>query len=205
MTENKLNVYRALQTMRVALQKKDIKKSGYNDYGKFAYFELSDFLPAINELALENNIVCLYRLEDKDAVLRVADIDDNENGIDFRIPIAEVSTKGANAIQIVGSLTTYTRRYLYMIAFEIAENDDYDRSQRTVDEDERKEQIKKSMVDKNNVEALRRMLERTSYDESVLLKHYKINDLYKLTFEQWQSAMSQLENRADKVSEGGHV
>lgn len=49
-----VNVLRALQEIRVALIEADIKKSGHNDYSNYDYFELSDFLPVIQKLALEH-------------------------------------------------------------------------------------------------------------------------------------------------------
>ena len=36
--------------IRVALQKKNLKKSGRNKFAGFDYFELADFLPTLNEL-----------------------------------------------------------------------------------------------------------------------------------------------------------
>ena len=73
------------------------------------------------------------------------------------IPIAELTLKGANAIQNVGGLTTYTRRYLYMIAFEIAENDEFDPNQQVPDkvqEEEKKKEINKKTISEKDVNAL---------------------------------------------------
>lgn len=201
----KVNVYRALQSMRVALQEKDIKKSGHNDYAKYDYFELSDFLPEINKLALENNIVCIYEITDKDAILHIADMEDFENRIDFRIPLAEVSTKGANAIQLVGSLTTYTRRYLYMIAFEIAENDEFDLTQPAPEEDaKKKKQIKKQIISEKDVNALCNAIEKTRVAPEAVLDKYGVNTYNELTFEQFMDAMNILNNIIAKQEAKGN-
>ena len=205
-----LNVYRALQIMRVALQEKDIKKSGHNDYGKYDYFELSDFLPEINKLALENNIVCIYELvADKEAILHIADMDNYENRIDFKIPIAELSLKGANAIQNVGGLTTYTRRYLYMIAFEIAENDEFDPTQQntaeqdtnTADEpknQEKERKIQQKTISDKDVNALCSLIEKKGVSDESVLDRYRVNTFDELTFEQFNAAMKILSNMKDK-------
>lgn len=194
-----VNVYRALQSMRVALQEKDIKKSGHNDYGKYDYFELSDFLPEINKLALENNIVCIYEITDKDAILHIADMEDFENRIDFRIPLAEVSTKGANAIQLVGSLTTYTRRYLYMIAFEIAENDEFNSAQPAPEEDaKKKKQVNKQPISETDVNTLCALAEKKGAAAESIIERYGVNTFNEMTFEQFNNAMKILNKMKDK-------
>lgn len=202
MAETKnLNVYRALQIMRVALQEKDIKKSGRNDYGKYDYFELSDFLPEINKLALENNIVCIYELvADKEAILHIADMDNYENRIDFKIPIAELSLKGANAIQNVGGLTTYTRRYLYMIAFEIAENDEFDSTQQSEEkkEEEKKQEVNAQTITEKDVNALCALIERKGVAQKSVLDNYSLNTFNEMTFEQFNDAMKILNKYKDK-------
>lgn len=196
----KVNVYRALQSMRVALQEKDIKKSGHNDYAKYDYFELSDFLPEINKLALENNIVCIYEITDKDAILHIADMEDFDNRIDFRIPIAEVALKGANAIQNVGGLTTYTRRYLYMIAFEIAVNDEFNPAQQPAPEEsaEKKKQVNKQLISEKDVNALSSAIEKAHAVPEAVLDKYGVNTYNELTFEQFMDAMKILNSMIAK-------
>lgn len=198
--DKKVNVYKALQIIRVALQEKDIKKSGHNDYGKYDYFELSDFLPEINKLALENNIVCIYEITDKDAILHIADIENYENHIDFRIPIAELSLKGANAIQNVGGITTYTRRYLYMIAFEIAENDEFDPTQQQAVEDDskKKEQVNKQTISEKDVNALCATMEKKGVAAESILDRYNVNTFNEMSFEQFNIAMKILNKMKDK-------
>ena len=200
-TVSKVNVYRALQTVRVALQEKDIKKSGHNDYGKYDYFELSDFLPEINKLALENNIICLYEITEKDARLHIADIEDYENRIDFVIPIAELTLKGANAIQNVGGLTTYTRRYLYMIAFEIAENDEFDPNQQVPDaqEEEKKEEINKKTISEKDVNALCNAIQKARVAPEAVLDKYGVNTYNEMSFENFMDAMNILNGMIAKL------
>lgn len=200
MAENKnVNVYRALQIMRVTLQEKDIKKSGHNDYGKYDYFELSDFLPEINKLALENNIVCIYEITDKDAILHIADIENFENRVDFRIPIAELTLKGANAIQNIGGLTTYTRRYLYMIAFEIAENDEFDPNQKPVeDEEKKKEHVNNQTISEKDVNALCALIEKKGVAAEYVLDRYGLNNFNEMNFKQFSNAMKILSKAKDK-------
>lgn len=202
--KDKTNVYRALQSMRVKLQEHDIKKSGHNDYGDYDYFELADFLPEINKLALEHNIVCIYEITDKDAILHIADMEDYENRIDFRIPIAELTLKGANAVQNVGGLTTYTRRYLYMIAFEIAESDEFDpnqQNQNAQNEDAQNaetEKVNKQLISDKDVTALCNLIEKKGITNESVLDRYHVNTFNELTFAQFNSAMKILSGMKDK-------
>lgn len=195
----KTNVYRALQTMRVGLQEKDLKKTGHNSYSNYDYFELSDFLPEINKLALENDVVCIYEITDKDAILHIADMEDYENRIDFRIPIAELTLKGANAIQNVGGLTTYTRRYLYMIAFEIAESDKFDPNQQNQDaQNAESEKVNKQLISDKDVTALCSLIEKKGVTNESVLDRYHVNTFNELTFAQFNSAMKILSSMKDK-------
>lgn len=195
----KTNVYRALQTMRVGLQEKDLKKTGHNSYSNYDYFELSDFLPEINKLALENDVVCIYEITDKDAILHIADMEDYENRIDFRIPIAELTLKGANAIQNVGGLTTYTRRYLYMIAFEIAESDEFDPNQQNQDaQNAESEKVNKQLISDKDVTALCSLIEKKGVTNESVLDRYHVNTFNELTFAQFNSAMKILSSMKDK-------
>ena len=53
---SKMNIFTKIQHVRAELQTKNIIKSGINKFSGFSYFELSDFLPAINELCLKYHL-----------------------------------------------------------------------------------------------------------------------------------------------------
>lgn len=117
------NVHRKLQKAKLELAKKDIKKSGKNAYTGFAYFELSDFLPHIVEI-LESLALCsTINIEEKTAKLEIINTENPEDRTSVTIPIATANVKGANDMQNLGATQTYLRRYLYMLAFDIVEND----------------------------------------------------------------------------------
>jgi hypothetical protein len=70
------------------------------------------------------------------AMLTIIDVDNPGDCINFTSPMREIapiisnSTGGevTNAIQRLGSVETYQRRYLYMIALDIVESDDIEAS-----------------------------------------------------------------------------
>lgn len=128
-----MNIYQKLQTARVELQRMKLKMSGKNDYSRYSYYELSDLLPAINELCLKHDLFTRFIvIQDhrEKAILTLYNASDPTEKIDFVIPTAEVEigkkkdgTGGAEPIQNLGGKTTYLRRYLMMIAFEVIESD----------------------------------------------------------------------------------
>lgn len=128
MESSKDNIYIKLAKIRSELQSMNLKKSGLNSYAKFKYFELVDFLPAINDLALKYNVVNVIDFSNDEANLSVIDADCPDSSIKFSIKMSYINMKGANELQNLGASCTYLRRYLYMIAYEICESDIIDSS-----------------------------------------------------------------------------
>lgn len=137
--ENKtLNVYQRLQAARVELQKKNIKKSGKNNYSNFTYFELKDFIPPVNEIFLNIGLSSNFSIQDGIATLCITNTDDLEEFILFTSPIAEANLKGCTPIQGVGAIHTYMKRYLYLNALEITEDDILDKEAGNISKQETK-------------------------------------------------------------------
>ena len=119
----KPNIYEKLQECRADLSKTKFTKSGHNTFSNYKYFELGDFLPIVNQLFKDNRLSSEFNLYDKMAILKIIDIDDLKSQIVFKVPIAEAKINGSSPIQALGGQITYLRRYLYINALEIAEND----------------------------------------------------------------------------------
>ena len=45
-----MNIYQKMQAVKCELQKSVDSKSGKNNFAKFSYLQLTDFLPKLNEL-----------------------------------------------------------------------------------------------------------------------------------------------------------
>ena len=121
-----MNLYQKLQKCRVELQKKKIKKSGKNKYANFDYFELADFIPDVNVLFEENGLFSNFSIDTDKAYLTVINAEKPDEKEVFTSPIENLDLKGCNKIQALGGVHTYMRRYLYMNALEIVENDYFD-------------------------------------------------------------------------------
>lgn len=124
-----MDIYEKLQQMRAELQHQNIKKSGKNKFISYDYYELADILPPINDLQVKYKTCSCVTFTKDLAILKIINAEKPEEVIEFTTPVAEVNVKGATPIQMLGAQTTYLRRYLYLIAFEIVENDYFDRVQ----------------------------------------------------------------------------
>jgi len=115
-----MNVYEKLLKARLAL--KGIKKGGKNEYAKYDYYELGDFLPKVMEICSEVKIIPMVSFGDV-ATLTIVDLEKPDDKIVFESPMSAASLKGCHEVQNLGAVETYLRRYLYQTAFEIVESD----------------------------------------------------------------------------------
>ena len=118
-----MNVFEKLQSVRVKLQEREIKKNRKNNYSGFTYFELADILPAINELMNEHKLCSHISYTTDVATLTIVNSEKVDEQIVFTSPMATAQLKGCHAIQNLGAVQSYLRRYLYLTAFEIVEAD----------------------------------------------------------------------------------
>lgn len=119
-TKNEISVLQKLQQARVMLQNKNLKKTGFNPFQKFNYFELGDFLPQINEIFNELKLYSHFNLYGDKAKLVIICTETNEQ-VQFTTPIQQVKENAK--MQDIGAIHTYSKRYLYYNALEIIEND----------------------------------------------------------------------------------
>ena len=118
-----MNIYEKLQQMRVELQDMKIKKSGKNAFAKYEYYELGDILPPINSIMARHKVCSIISFGAEEAKLILVNAENPEERIAFTSPMADAGVKGVTPIQSLGAAETYQRRYLYMAAFEVVEND----------------------------------------------------------------------------------
>lgn len=122
----KMSIYQKLQKCRVELAAKNLKKSGKNKHSGYSYYELGDFLPTANEIMLANGLTALFKPDlpdDNIATLTIINLDNVEEKLLFSSNVAVAKLSGVQEIQNIGATQTYMRRYLYTMAFEIAESD----------------------------------------------------------------------------------
>ena len=117
-----MTIFEKLNEARLRFQNANVKKSGKNSYAGYTYYELSDILPFINQIANELKFACIVNFTPELATLDFCDLEKDEK-ITFTSPMSEASLKGCHAVQNLGAVETYIKRYLYQNCFEIVEND----------------------------------------------------------------------------------
>lgn len=103
----------------------ETKKSGKNR--TFQYFELKDFLPRLVKLMAEEEVNDIFTINDGFARLLLVHKDERNEYtmpfVMFDVPVTSQGNDIMQKIQYLGALSTYYKRYLYMNAFSITEND----------------------------------------------------------------------------------
>ena len=125
------NVYQKLLEARVLFMEEDVKKSGKNMKMSYKYFELQDIVPVALPIFQKVGLLPVTSFGNEVASMIVINVDDPTDFVTFTSPMREIepiiSTKTGgevtNAIQRLGSVETYQRRYLYMVALDIVESD----------------------------------------------------------------------------------
>lgn len=142
------NIYQKIEYVKRQLSLRELKQSGHNDFAKFTYYELGDFLPSIIELCNEVGLFTKVSFEPsystettitedgtkternkKDgelAILTIVNVDNTEEHIEYYSDVKNLQLKGTNDVQNYGGVQTYLRRYLYMNAFDIVQADVFD-------------------------------------------------------------------------------
>ena len=121
-----MSVYKKLQHARMLLQNTKLSKSGKNKFAGYEYFELGDFLPAIQKICLEQGLCGTVSFTHDTAYLTIYDVDKPDQFVTFTSPMSSASLKGCHDVQNLGAVQTYLRRYLWTNAFEIVEHDALD-------------------------------------------------------------------------------
>jgi hypothetical protein len=125
-----MSVYKKLQEARILLQNTSLRKSGRNKFANYEYFELGDFLPTIQNIFSKVGLCGTVSFGTEIATLTVVDVDATDtttpNYVVFSSPMSSAELKGCHAIQNLGAVQTYLRRYLWVAAMEIVEHDALD-------------------------------------------------------------------------------
>ncbi len=105
-----------------------IERKGKNDFHKFEYFRPDDVLQALNPLLDKYNLIMLFNMEFLaesqmyKGTLRLEDLKDQNDAIDYRFDIPLTDVSGSSKAQGAGATQTYCKRYMIMNTFNIAEN-----------------------------------------------------------------------------------
>ena len=117
-----MKVYKKLMEARINLQGTKLNKSGQNKFAGYQYFELGDFLPAVQAIFERVGLCGVVSFTKELATLTITDIEDGSQ-IVLTSPMGSAALKGCHEVQNIGAVETYQRRYLWVSAMEIVEHD----------------------------------------------------------------------------------
>lgn len=117
------NIYQKLNNVKKKLRNTKIKKGGRNDYSKFDYMELTDFEGYLDQYCEEEGVNTYFNWDNDKASLIITNVENPNEVLKIEAPLVECGIKGASAIQNLGGVMTYMRRYLFTSTFGIAEHD----------------------------------------------------------------------------------
>ena len=160
-----LNIYAKLAVARGRFLEAPVKKSGVNRFAEYKYFELADIVPVATSIFADLGLVFLISFTNEVATGTLVNVDKPEESIDFTSPMRDLEVKGMNAVQALGGVETYQRRYLYMSCLDIVEADAFDATQGKPDPEtgkseapkksnkpatpEKREEVKKELIDED--------------------------------------------------------
>ena len=159
-----MGIWKKIQYVKQKLLEANLKKSGENKFSGFKYYELSDFTPTIIKLCNEVGLFTKFTFDNEVATLEIINSDKQDQKEIYTSPMRDLQLKGCNDIQALGGVETYSRRYLYMSAFDIVENDMFDA---VAGKDE-------------NKPAEVKVIKATAKQVELLSKYYKDDNLAKL-------------------------
>ena len=122
----KINLYEKIQNIKSDFLKANVKKSGKNKFANYTYYELADITPVLIELFKKYKVFTKFSYSKEYATLEIVNIEDTKEREIYTSPMEELDLKGCNKIQALGGVETYQRRYLYLSAIDIIENDMFD-------------------------------------------------------------------------------
>jgi len=117
-----MSVAKKLMQARLALQGRQLIKTGHNKFAGYKYFELADFLPAAQEIFSSVGLCGLVSFTEDIASMRIIDVEDGSELL-ITSPMGSAELKGVQEVQNIGAVETFQRRYLWVAAMEIVEHD----------------------------------------------------------------------------------
>ena len=105
-----MNIYEKLQEVKTKLASKKLKMTGKNEFAKYDYFELEDFLTPLNELMREHKMTAYPSFTSELATLTAVNCEKPEERITVTSPMGTASLKGCHEVQDIGAVETYQRR-----------------------------------------------------------------------------------------------
>ncbi len=189
-----MNVYQKLNEARERFHQSPLKKSGFNKFAGYSYFELADFVVPALRIFKEVGLTPVISFGQEIATMTIINTEKPDETISINTPMSEASLKGCHPVQNLGAVQTYLRRYLWTNALEVVEHDALDSTTNKVkDDEEEEEKPKKKIVAKRYEEP---DTKSELFVESMIKWGEEAKSLVELTdlWKQNQAAIDELSN-----------
>lgn len=191
MSEEVKNIHIKLQEARAKLQDVDIKKSNYNSYGKYYYFDLSDILPPIMRVCNELKLTPYFNFDEPKATLEIINAENPEEVRVFTMPTKVSILKGCNDMQSIGGAQTFAEKYLYESAFGISETDATDK----LGEDEGAS----DPISNVHVKVIEGLIKEANIDRMAFLTWAQVKEVKDIMNKDLPSVMSMLNKKKEQI------
>jgi len=204
-----MNIYEKIMSVRVEVIELGIKKTGYNKFSNFKYYELKDFLIATTKfftgikLYSRFSIIPATSTNEEIATFTIINSENTEEVETYTIPTAECfigrkkdGTGGADPIQNLGGKITYLRRYMYLLVLDLIEEDEVDSKDQSTN---KKKVVKKNVVEDISITYKKILdLKLSAEDVKKWEDYYKVNSILDLDSEQMNFIIERFSKRLGK-------
>lgn len=126
------NIYLKIAELRSKIKNSSLRKSGFNKYANFDYYELGDFLPLTIDFEKELGLLSMFSCNSERADLIVVNCENTNEKVIFSTHVKEADMKEVIEIQKAGAENTYAKRYVYLNYLNLTEPDQVDRLDQSV-------------------------------------------------------------------------
>jgi len=185
-----MEIYKKLLEARLSISAKKVKKDGTNTFSNYDYFTPVLVAALTSDVCKEFNLLSLFSLKKDEhgyyGELIIVNIDAPKEQIVTQMRTEKPSITATNNAQQMGGCETYTKRYMLMSAFGIADNSlDFDGHDNTKSQPIEKQKFKKEVSEwlseegfkdamcMSNVEELRGFLKEWITAPKGMKKEYK--------------------------------
>src|SRR5690606_31774148 len=96
------NIYLKIAELRSKIKNSSLRKSGFNKYANFDYYELGDFLPLTIDFEKELGLLSMFSCNSERADLIVVNCENTNEKVIFTTHVKEADMKGVIEIQKAG-------------------------------------------------------------------------------------------------------
>lgn len=185
-----------IQQARLELSEMNLKKSGYNKYSKYYFWELGDILPPIIKICDKYNLFTEFQIDliNNTASLEILDCENDEKKKEWNTTIAKMQLKGCNEMQNIQGTHTSAKKILYLEAFEIAESDlgEIAKQQNELEDEGN------NIIGLDEIEQINNLVKETNTEPETMYKYYQVENFTELTNKQFVHAIKALYKKIEK-------